>query len=183
MTMDNNFKIGTFTNILILINIIIYFLSDAYFQSKIIFGLNIHFLESGLFFQPLTSMFLHANTMHIFMNMFILFQFGNLIESTKGAIFFGFLYLIGGVFTSLGTYLYIENFAQSHNVIGASGAISFILGYLAFTDKYNRNGLIVWMLIISFGPLLIGENIAWYAHLIGFGLGFAVAMVLPKNLR
>lgn len=180
---QNSAKLATFTNFIILINIIVYFLSEQFFQSKIIFGLNMNFLESNLYFQPLSSMFLHANVMHIFMNMFVLFQFGNLIESAKGSLFFGILYILGGIFTSLGTFVYIENFAPLHNVIGASGAISFILGYLAFADKHNRNGLVIWMLIISFGPLLIGENVAWYAHLIGFVFGFLMTPILPKQLR
>jgi membrane associated rhomboid family serine protease len=34
------------------------------------------------------------------------------------------------------------------------------------------------MLLISFVPLLMGMNIAWYAHLIGFGLGWLSGYVL-----
>lgn len=178
-----NQSLFSLCNILILINIGAYFVADILDPSKLYFGLNSYFLEKNLWHQPLSSMFMHENTMHIFMNMFILFQFGNMIENAKGKLFFFNLYIIGGIATSLATFVFINQFAPTHNVIGASGAISLMLGYLAFVDKFNRNGIVIWILLISFAPLLIGENVAWYAHTIGFLFGFILGSILPSSKR
>lgn len=126
---------------------------------------------------------MHGGSMHLFMNMFVLFQFGNMIEASKGKLFFFLLYFLGGIITSLITFIYLLEFAPTHNVIGASGAISFILGYIAYVDRFNRNGIILWIVLISFAPLLIGENVAWYAHLIGLVLGFISGIFLKPKYR
>jgi len=60
-------------------------------------------------------------------------------------------------------------------LVGASGAISVLFGWIAYVDRFNRKGIFVAILLISFAPLLLGINIAWYAHLIGFGVGFCIA--------
>ena len=31
---------------------------------------------------------------------------------------------------------------------------------------------IIVILLVSFAPLLMGVSVAWYAHLIGFGVGY-----------
>jgi membrane associated rhomboid family serine protease len=58
--------------------------------------------------------------------------------------------------------------------VGASGAICVLLGYIAYFDKYQRKGIITWILIISVAPVLIGLPIAWYAHFIGLAIGFLI---------
>ncbi len=63
------------------------------------------------------------------------------------------------------------------NLVGASGAISVILGYVAFFDRTQRSGIITWVLIISVAPLLIGLPIAWYAHFIGLAIGFLIGVI------
>jgi membrane associated rhomboid family serine protease len=64
------------------------------------------------------------------------------------------------------------------NLVGASGAISVLIGFLALKDIVNRKGLIIWILLISFAPLLLGLPIAWYAHIIGFLLGWILGLIL-----
>ena len=63
------------------------------------------------------------------------------------------------------------------NLVGASGAISVLLGWFALKDTYQRKGIIVWVLLISFAPLLLGMPIAWYSHLIGFALGWLMGYI------
>ncbi len=69
-------------------------------------------------------------------------------------------------------HFYFSFFFERINLVGASGAISVLLGFLAYIDRYNRKGLVIVILIVSFAPLLMGVNVAWYAHLIGFGIGY-----------
>jgi membrane associated rhomboid family serine protease len=144
-------------------------------------GLNIYFID-GFFWQPLSTMFTHGHITHLFMNMVVLFQFGSVIEYARGRAFFLKLYFISGVITSILSFVYVyiayEHFDQIINLVGASGAICVLIGWIAQRDSFNRKGLIVAILLISFLPLLIGMNVAWYAHLIGFGVGWATGKFL-----
>ena len=51
----------------------------------LLLGLNLYFLIYDFWWQPLTTMFAHGGIGHLGMNMFVLWQFGNLIERVKGA--------------------------------------------------------------------------------------------------
>lgn len=161
----------TITNIIIGITILMYFIQTNMNYGGLYLGLNMYFTE-GLYWQPLTSMFSHGGIGHLAMNMFVLYQFGNLIEKYRGRNYFLFLYFVGGLLTSLLSFVYIYFLDQNVNLVGASGALCVLMGYIAFLDKYQRKGIITWVLIISVAPLLIGLPIAWYAHFIGLAIGF-----------
>ena len=165
------------TPLLIALNVIIYFLTQEPI-SHIKYGLNPLFFE-GAWWQPLTTMFMHANLTHLAMNMVVLFQFGYLLEKELNAhLKYLVIYLFGGVATSLLTICFMKFFGLDHNLVGASGAISVLFGWFALKDPRLRGGLIVSILIISFVPLLMGVPVAWYAHLIGFGLGWLLGYLI-----
>lgn len=174
---NSKFQMFSITNILILANILVFLGTKSFINADLFFGLNGHFLDSNLWHQPLTSMFMHANEIHIFMNMFVLFQFGNALEHAIGKFKFFALYMIGGIFTSLVTFAYIQNFAPEHNVVGASGAICMLLGFFSMLEKSSQKAIFVWVLLISFGPLLIGQNVAWYGHIAGYLVGILIYFV------
>jgi len=171
-------KILTITNIIILLNIIMFGVQNMIENGTLIFGLNIYFFSAELYYQVLSTMFVHGGFAHILMNMFVLYQFGNIIENTIGIPRYLLLYFVGGVLTSFGSLAYMYITGDWANLVGASGAISVLLGWYALKDKYQRQGIIVWVLLISFAPLLLGMPIAWYAHLIGFALGWLLGYVL-----
>ncbi len=165
------------TPILIAINVIVYFLTQDPI-SGVKYGLNSYFFQ-GAWWQPLTSMFMHANLSHLAMNMIVLFQFGYLLEKELNAhLKYLFIYLGGGLVTSLLTVYFMSYFGLEHNVVGASGAISVLFGWFAKKDPHLRGGLVVAILIISFIPLLMGVPVAWYGHLIGFSLGWIFGYIL-----
>lgn len=166
---------------LIVVNIICYYLASNIEHSELKFGLDTLFLSEKFYWQPISSMFMHGDLTHLAMNMVVLFQFGSVLERSKGAKFFTLLYFLGGILTSLLTFVFMETVGFMHVVVGASGAISVMIGYLAFVDISLRKGLFVAILIISFVPILLGVNIAWYAHLIGFGIGFLYGMLQKKT--
>jgi rhomboid protease GluP len=170
--MLTNVKTFSTTNIIIFVTIITYFLQNSIPNGSIILGLNIYFIQYQFYWQPITTIFTHAGLLHISMNMFILFQFGNLVEQSIGYKKILVLYLVGGILTSLLSYLFMQSAGMLYNLVGASGAISVIIGFIALRDKFQRKGMIIWILLISFAPLLLGMPVAWYAHLIGFGLGW-----------
>lgn len=171
-----NYKLTT-TNILIALTVFMYVVQITIPNGVLYMGLNIYFLENSFWWQPLSTMFTHHGIGHLLMNMFVLYQFGNLIEEYKGKSQLLILYFVGGIATSLLSFLYMDVFNAYANLGGASGAISVLFGYVALVDTYQRKGILMWILIISFAPLLIGLPVAWYAHLIGFALGWLIGMI------
>jgi len=169
-------KLLTITNIIIAITIFMYIVQNSIEYGTLYLGLNSFFLQ-GLWYQPLSTMFAHGGIAHLLMNMFILYQFGNLVELHRGKVSFLILYFVGGILTSLFSFAFMVLLQLNHNLIGASGAICVILGYVAYVDTYQRKGIIIWVGLISFAPLLLGLPVAWYAHLIGFGIGWLMARV------
>ena len=167
----------TATNILIFITVVMYIIQINTPQGGLLFGLNLYFLVYDFWWQPLSSMFAHGGIAHLGMNMFVLWQFGNLIERGRGKKEIVLLYLISGILTSLLSFAYIFYLDNSVNLVGASGAICALLGYVAYYDKAQRSGIITWVLLISVAPLIIGLPIAWYAHFIGLGIGFLYALI------
>lgn len=85
-------------------------------------------------FQLVTHIFMHANNMHLFFNLFAIFMFGPVLEVTWGAKRFLAYYF----FTAFGatllhtviTYITYGDFAQMPGLLGASGAVfGLLLGY------------------------------------------------------
>ena len=170
----------TATNILIIITVLMYVIQINIPKGGLLFGLNLYFLVYDFWWQPLSSMFAHGGIAHLGMNMFVLWQFGNLIERFRGAKELVALYLISGLLTSILSFSYIFYLDTQVNLVGASGAICALLGYVAYYDKAQRSGIITWVLLISVAPLIIGLPIAWYAHFIGFGVGFLYAIIRKR---
>lgn len=171
-------KLFTATNIIILINIFMFIVQNTIQHGTLILGLNVYFFQYELYYQLISTMFVHGGFAHILMNMFVLYQFGNMLENTIGIPRYLLLYILGGVLTSAGTLAYMYFTGDWANVVGASGAISVILGWIALRDRFQRQGIIIWILLISFAPLLIGMPIAWYAHLIGFVIGWIMGYII-----
>ncbi len=112
-----------------------------------------HFLVSwtalleGRIWTLITSVFSHNMFFHIFLNMYVLLQFGSILEAVLGARRFLFFYLTAGVVGSL-----------SHSVVsawllgdpdlaalGASGAISGVI--LTFSLIFPREKILIFGLI------------------------------------
>jgi rhomboid protease GluP len=167
----------TATNVIIFITVIMYLIQINIPNGGLIFGLNLYFLVYDFWWQPLSSMFAHGGIAHLGMNMFVLWQFGNLIEKFRGKKEIVLLYLISGILTSLLSFSYIFYLDNSVNIVGASGAICALLGYVAYYDKAQRSGIITWILLISVAPLIIGLPIAWYSHFIGLAIGFIYGFI------
>jgi len=167
----------TATNVLIFITVVMYIIQINIEEGGLLFGLNLYFLVYNFWWQPLSTIFAHGGIAHLGMNMFVLWQFGNLIERSRSSKELIALYLVTGIITSLLSFAYIYYLDNYVNLVGASGAICALLGYVAYYDKAQRSGIITWVLLISVAPLIIGLPIAWYAHFIGLAVGFLYALI------
>jgi len=71
------------------------------------------------------------------------------------------------------------------NLVGASGALCMLFGMLAtsmlYSDKKTWFGYFAIVVAMSFLPLLMGINVAWYAHFIGWGIGCLYAKFYLKR--
>ncbi|MEP3224503.1 MAG: rhomboid family intramembrane serine protease [Parasphingorhabdus sp.] len=136
---------------------------------------------------PLSSAFLHGGMMHIAFNMLMLLFCGRFVEQALGPQLMALLYLVGAYAASLAEFAF--NGDSVIPVVGASGAISAILGSYALL--FARNDVkpvgpfpgymvrIAWLTLAWIGiQLMIGiasrgslTGIAIYAHIGGFVAG------------
>jgi membrane associated rhomboid family serine protease len=113
-----------------------------------------------------TSMFLHGSGMHLIMNMWLLWIFGDNIEDRMGSVRFLSFYLSCGLVAGV-LQVYFSR-GSIVPTIGASGAIAGIMGAYFFLYPYAR--IVIWVLFL---PLFVA------VPAIGF-LGFWVIIQLHK---
>lgn len=194
-------KVAVVTYIIIGINIFVFLQSlsnpEAYNQLILDYGLIPEQIMSGE--NPLsliTSMFLHADIIHLAMNMFFLLVSGDSVERKIGNARFLVLYLAFGVIAGLfHTYL---TTTPAIPTIGASGAIFGVLASFAILFPFRwlikLFGLIpipmpalmfVFITIVSETAYVTSgtvESIAHTAHVGGFLAGiFLTLLIVPKK--
>ena len=181
-------NIPVVTKYLLLTNIVVFLLQEVVKQWGIdlvaLFGLHFFLADNFQLHQLFTYMFLHANLSHIFFNMFALWMFGRLIESTLGARHYLIYYIVCGVGAGLCQELFqygeywMEGLADFERVrtpdgiypmgeflnywrtVGASGAVYGIL--LAFGFIYPNHRI---MLLIPPIPMKAKYFVIGYAAL------------------
>ena len=116
---------------------------------------------------PITSLFLHADFVHLFGNMIFLWIFGRRVEDRLGPAWFAIFYLVCGIAAALSQII-----AEPHAaipMIGASGAISGVLGaYLILFPRALIIGLRSYQLLLlsrSPGRLAAGIMVLAAIHL------------------
>jgi membrane associated rhomboid family serine protease len=144
---------------------------------------------------PATALFVHGSWVHLLGNMLFLYVFGVLTEERMGHVRF-LLFFLGCGYLALLGYA-IANDASRQSLVGASGAISAVLG--AFLYLFPRARVTSLLPFLLFMPLRFpawlvlpfwaalqwlsawragdGPGVAYLAHLVGFGLGFLYAWV------
>jgi len=151
-----------------------------------------------------TSLFLHGNWLHFFLNVWTLWIFGDNVEDRMGKFSFILFYIICGVFGNIAHL--IVNFHSSIPTIGASGAISAVMGAYMWLFPNSRIVLLIPIFIFPYFvevpaffyiglwfiiQLLSGLNaislpdmaggIAWWTHIGGFVVGILLLPVFKKS--
>lgn len=139
----------------------------------------------------ITSVFLHANTTHLWFNMAALWVLGEQMETMLGSVPLLYIYFA----SALGGEISVIAFGQEHT-LGASGAIYGLLGantllaWNAWRHGFRQTGkrmLTASALVIGFNLLLSVAIpfISLAAHVGGLVTGFLIAMVVgvPGALR
>ncbi|MDQ0674963.1 membrane associated rhomboid family serine protease [Pseudarthrobacter siccitolerans] len=144
-------------------------------------------------FEPwrmLTAAFLHSpdSVLHIVLNMYTLWIFGQALEPLLGRIRFLALYLISAIGGSVGYLLLNPLLVPGQGlvgVVGASGAIFGLFGAMLLVQR-QRGGDTrqLWVLIAINGVIgFLIPQIAWQAHLGGLVTGGLCAAVLAYTPR
>jgi membrane associated rhomboid family serine protease len=144
-------------------------------------------------FEPwrmLTAAFLHSpdSLLHIILNMYTLWIFGQALEPLLGRARFLALYLISAVGGSVGYLLLNPVLVPGQGlvgVVGASGAIFGLFGAMLLVQRH-RGGETrqLWVLIAINGVIgFLIPQIAWQAHLGGLITGGLCAAVLAYTPR
>jgi membrane associated rhomboid family serine protease len=141
-------------------------------------------------FEPwrmLTSAFVHSQgfILHIVLNMYMLWLFGQALEPLLGRIRFLAVYLLSALGGSVG-YLLLTPMLPPVGVEGASGAIFGLFGaMLVVQSQRGGDTRQLWVLIAINGAIgFIVPGIAWQAHLGGLVTGAACAAAIayaPKG--
>ncbi|HEV7699286.1 MAG TPA: rhomboid family intramembrane serine protease [Pyrinomonadaceae bacterium] len=145
-----------------------------------------------VYFNFLSSMFMHGSIAHIFGNMLFLFIFGDNVEDLIGHVRYAVFYLLCGFAAAMGQILMGPN--SIIPMLGASGAISGVLaGYVLLFPRRQVRAIIFNFVtsvpaIVAIGIWIVyqivlgylspaGEGGVAYAAHIG---GFAAGLILIK---
>jgi membrane associated rhomboid family serine protease len=113
-----------------------------------------------IYFNFLSSMFMHGDLMHLFGNMLFLWIFGDNIENRIGHFRFAVFYVICGLAAALGQIA--MDFGSIIPMLGASGAISGVLGAYLLLFPTNRVQVIMFRFIVQTVPAYVALGI-WIA--------------------
>ena len=146
------------TIILIAANVVISLrgFRDRYFFDR--YKFNISAIRSGQRERTITSGFLHVDGSHLFVNMFTLYFFADVVINWFGPTRFLIIYLISLLAGSL-LALYYHRQEPYYSAVGASGAVTGIL-FAAFLLQPNMN------LFLMFIPIPIPAYILGIGYLL-----------------
>ncbi|MCD6371753.1 MAG: rhomboid family intramembrane serine protease [Candidatus Aenigmarchaeota archaeon] len=156
------------------------------------FDLLFSFIPAMAIKQPwrfITSIFMHADPAHLFLNMFALLTFGNYLELKIKPKKFLLVFFASGILGNLAYFL--TSPTSSIPAVGASGAIFGIIGTLAILYPH----LIVYFFyvpmplvfaaffwtLISIVGMFIPSQIAHQSHLAGLLFGMIYGYYLKKK--
>jgi len=146
-----------------------------------------------VYFNFLSSMFMHGDIMHIFGNMLFLWIFGDNIENRIGHFRYAVFYIMCGLAAAAGQIIMGPD--SIIPMLGASGAISGVLGgyvllfprnpikallfnFLTTVPAFVAIGIwIVYQLVLGYLSPSGGGGVAYAAHIGGFVAGLALIRI------
>ena len=152
-----------------------------------------------VYFNFLSSMFMHGGIAHIFGNMLFLWIFGDNLENALGHIRYGIFYLLCGFAAAAAQIIMGPD--SIIPMLGASGAISGVLGgyillfpqrqvrailfnFLTTVPAYVAIGIwIVYQLVLGYMTPEGSGGVAYAAHIGGFIAGLALVKVFALGRK
>jgi membrane associated rhomboid family serine protease len=173
-----------------------FILSYGFIPARFAAEKTVHALTVNSYVIAVSSMFLHGNLLHIVSNMWMLWIFGDNVEDRMGHGRYLVFYFLCGVVSVFAQY--VSNANSTAPMIGASGAISGVIG--AYLLLYPKARILTFVPILFFfylveipafffigfwfvvqflqgtvHQLTVGRvaegGVAWWAHIGGFAAG------------
>ncbi len=117
----------------------------------------------------LTSVFVHADMWHLLINVFVLYSFGNSLETLLRDIFglmerwvFLGLFVAGGILSEVATYRRHRHH-PNYLSVGASGAVAAVLFAFVLWEPWDR--LLIWGVLPVPAILLAGAYLLFSAYM------------------
>ena len=158
---------------------------------------------SPIYLTILTAMFMHGGFAHLFGNLLYLWIFGDNVEHRFGAVAFLGFYLISGLAATIAQILMDPGSIVPN--LGASGAISGVLGAYLVLFPRNRVTAIFFYFVVSIpavlaiglwiafqffnglGSVMVSQEtvggVAYAAHIGGFIAGVVLALMLRVIIK
>jgi membrane associated rhomboid family serine protease len=146
-----------------------------------------------VYFNFISSMFMHGGFAHLFGNMLFLWVFGDNLENLLGHVRYAIFYLLCGIAAALGQI--VLDTGSIIPMLGASGAISGVLGgyiisfpqrrvravlfnFLTEVPAYVAVGIwIVYQIVLGFLTPAGTGGVAYAAHIGGFIAGLVLVKI------
>lgn len=173
------------TKILMAINVLVFALT--YLFPNLIYYLanNSKLFVGGEYYRILTSMFVHANLIHLICNMYSLYIIGNQVETFLGKKKFILIYLLSGILGNIMSMAFSTSFS-----VGASGAIFGLMGALVYFGYHYRLYLntviksqIIPLIVLNLTLGFMMNGIDNFAHIGGLIAGYLSTMALGASDR
>lgn len=181
---------------LVLCNVVIFILTMFWSGSNSALAFNPVYLETGdNLYTILTSMFAHAGIFHLLGNMLFLILLGPALEQRIGKLRFAVVYFLSGIIATLTFSAVLWN--EPVYLLGASGAISGIIGTFLVTYPRDKITMIMGFILIPDAPVWAVSAVwflfnvvlatgspqtAWEAHLGGFLAGAVIGLLFYKSV-
>jgi membrane associated rhomboid family serine protease len=158
---------------------------DVILQYLAFSGVN---LLKGRVWTLITSLFLHADLLHLLGNMLFLYVFGNTLEEEFGSAKTLGVFFFGGVLSFLLSLFFYD---AATPLIGASAAIFTLTAIVMLTKPlkfsilfFMPQGLVaILYFVYNAVAVYVGAegNVAYIAHVIGFVIGVPFGLAWSKN--
>ena len=152
-----------------------------------------------VYFNFLSSMFMHGGIMHIFGNMLFLWVFGDNLENLLGHIRYAAFYIVCGIAAAVAQI--VMDTDSIIPMLGASGAISGVLGgylllfpqrrvralifsFLTEVPAYIAVGIwIIYQIIVGYLSSSETGGVAYAAHIGGFFAGLVLVKIFALGRK
>jgi len=150
----------------------------------------------------ISALFIHTSWLHLLGNMVYLWVFGMPLERRLGGLGMLLVFVLGGALSNLFVAMRLPDLTSP--IVGASGAISAIVGAYLGLFPYRRIGMLLPLgLYLQFAQvpalLVIGSwftlqlvytvlgpitgVVAWWTHMVGFALGLIFALLVRASAQ
>lgn len=181
---SESFKRARITIYLAIVNVALYFVFFLNQDTQIYLlfvQINSRVIEQLELWRLFTSMFLHADVLHLISNIIGLLLFGTFIENFGSKKAYLIIYFISGIMGNIMSLFLLPPYVIS---LGASGAIYGLIGATVLLIILERNTaqlLLIFLYLIYFIVTSFSPQINYASHIFGLITGFILGYVFFRG--